>query len=602
MEIPDLGSRVLALDLHRADSAAMTIPCSLSSEEPCTRTWGIEVLGHNPEEIDLSRAVNGTIPMLASHDYEEIPRPGNVEKIRVQNGRLRGVLRFAPTDRGRELWTAVQDGFLDGVSVSYRLNELKQTGMDEPTGLPIYRATNWTLLEASVCNLPADHTVGIGRSRPAERTLMDPNNPIPGNPRIEVIEDHSERKRCSEIMAIGQRVGLQDQAQKAVSEGWSLDQFRGVVVSHLEARSGGTPGDPLPNAPVRFLGRELNQYSLTRGILALCSKDWSDAGFEREVSREAGKRNGRESEGLLIPLEVLTRTITKAGAGANLIGTDHLGGEFIDVLRPVSVAIAAGARILTGLVGNISIPRLVSGSTGYWVDEAGVITESTPVPDAVTMQPKTVGGIVEVTRKMLLQSSPEVETLLQSDLTSMIGTALDRVGLQGGGSNEPSGVLETVGIGSVSVSDAPMSWASTCELIGEIVNDNALSGSLAFVTTPKCHARMLATAKDPGSGGMLWEAAAAGSQAHGIVAGYPAFSTSNCPSTLGAGNLHACIFGNWADLLIGQWGVLEVTVNPYESTAFTKGNVYIRAMIDVDVAVRHAESFAACQDIDPTAV
>jgi HK97 family phage major capsid protein len=333
------------------------------------------------------------------------------------------------------------------------------------------------------------------------------------------------------------------------------------------------------------------------------------SGRAREVSAELEKRSGRRAEGLLFSMQlsgvraaperrVFTTTAPAAGPGSALVQTT-VSPTIIDRLREKIVVRALGATVLTGLIGNLSIPRLKASATGYWVAENTPITASDPQTDQVALTPKHVGGLVEVSRNMILQPSLDVTTLFENDLAQIIAVALDQAAIQGGGTSQPVGLLAGAsGIGSVAlgVAGAAPTWASVISLIAAIDTANALGGSLAFATNAKAVAKMrqtLKTSVDTSSNFLMTDA--------NTLAGYPLASTQNVPSNLVKGAsgavCSALIFGDWSQLVLGFWSELDILVNPFESTAYPKGNVQVRAMATADVELRHPLAFAAISDM-----
>ncbi|SFJ25595.1 phage major capsid protein [Bradyrhizobium sp. Gha] len=346
------------------------------------------------------------------------------------------------------------------------------------------------------------------------------------------------------------------------------------------------------------------EYSLIRAI-AHQSGMAVDAGREIEISQELQRRFGMTPEGMLAPTQIFERRVVTtaapaAGPGSNIIATDLLAGQFIDILRDALATARLGARVLSNLVGNVSIPRLKASATGEWVAENSGLTASDVQLDQVSLSPKHVGALVEVSRNMLQQSTPDVETIIRDDFAALLARAIDKGALIGGGSNEPVGVLSTSGIGDVPGGAAGLAptWANICALVSAVAGANALTGSLGFVTNTKvvgkCTSVLKSTA-DTSSNFILENPGAV------QLAGFPLVQTNLIPSNLvkgGSGTVcSALVFGNWRDLLIGYWSAFDVLVNPYESTAYTKGNVQVRAMATCDVAVRQVKSFAATKDV-----
>lgn len=346
----------------------------------------------------------------------------------------------------------------------------------------------------------------------------------------------------------------------------------------------------------------VRDFSLVRAIAGRAGLDVDDA-RERELSTELARRSGRKPGGFFVPMSVfhepverrvITTTAPAAGPGSNLIATDHLGNEFIDRLRAALRVRQLGARTLTGLMGNVEIPRLKASATSGWVAENAALSTSDMQFENVALTPKHAGAITEFSRNMLMQSSPDIEQLVRRDFAAILAEEVDVVAIDGGGTNEPNGVLKTTGIGSVAIgtNGGPITWSAVVDLIAEVEIDNA-EGS-AFLTNPKVVKSARKTAKVSATDSVMVM------EGPRELAGFPVGVTNLVPSngTKGTGtNLSALIFGNWADLIIGFWSELDILVNPYESTAYSKGNVQVRGMMTLDIAVRHPESFAAITDL-----
>ena len=321
-----------------------------------------------------------------------------------------------------------------------------------------------------------------------------------------------------------------------------------------------------------------------------------DIGREREISAELAKRAGRPVQGIVVPMavfhspverRVLTTTTPGGGPGGNLIATDHRGDLFIDILRARLITQSLGARVLSGLVGNVDIPRRKASNTASWIAENAALTPNDPQFDNVQMTPKHIGALTEFSRNMLLQASPDVEQLIRADFAAILAEGIDRAAIKGGGANEPDGILETAGIGSFDVS--PLTWDGVLEGLADIETANADLGALGWATHPQAVKLMRGTLKvsgDAGAGFIM--------DAPGQLAGYRLASSTVVP-TNGSPAAPSLIYGNWNDLMIGYWSAFEILVNPYEATAYAKGNVQVRGLLTADVAVRHPLSFTAGQ-------
>ena len=409
-----------------------------------------------------------------------------------------------------------------------------------------------------------------------------------------------ELERVRELLATGEHYGATDLARDMINNGGTVSDLNKAILARM-----GKPQPIEAEAPDMHIGlsqREASQYSLVRAINAYIDKDWSQAGFERECSMAVAQKLKRSPQGFFMPVEAMKRdlNIGTATAGGNLVPTDYLAGSFIDILRNKTQVIQLGATTLSDLSGNVAIPRKTSASTAYWVAEGSAPTESQPAFDQVTLAPETVGGFTDYTRKMLLQGSPDIEALVRGDLAATIAVELDRVAIEGSGSgNEPTGILNVTGIGTVAIgtNGGALTWDHIVDLEGEVALDNADEGALGYLTNSTVRKALKKTTKVSGDAGagFIWEP---GNEAgFGRLNGYRAAVSNNVPADLTKGtgtNLSAVIFGNFADLLIGEWSVLDIMVDPY--TFSSTGTVRIVALQDVDLAVRHPQSFAAITD------
>ncbi len=340
--------------------------------------------------------------------------------------------------------------------------------------------------------------------------------------------------------------------------------------------------------------RELKEYSLLKAIRAASTNNWKDAGLEREASEEVEKKLGKPARSFYVPNDVLIEKRdldTTTGAGA--ITTDLLAGSFIDMLYNRMVIRSLGATILSGLSSDIDIPKKTGKSTSFWVGEGDDLTESEALLGQVALTLKTVGGFTELTRKFMTQSSIGAENFVRMDLANTLALAMDLAATFGTGSDDqPKGIANQTGIGLVPIATdgGPVTWGTVVDLETEVSVANADVGSLAYLTNSKVRGACKKIEKVSGSGRFVWE--------NNLLNDYKSEVSNQIPSNLVKGAsgavCSAMLFGNWADLLIGLWGGLDILVNPYIGVS---GATRITAFQDCDIQVRHAESFAICKDI-----
>lgn len=351
---------------------------------------------------------------------------------------------------------------------------------------------------------------------------------------------------------------------------------------------------------------DVQRFSIARAIDAMIEARsgkvdaWETlAPFEREVSEAEAKRIGKRPEGFFVPTDVMNEKRDL------VVGTDSAGGYFkatemqsmIEMLRNRMIVGAAGARTITGLVGDVAFPKQTAGGTAYWVSENGSITEAQQTIGQVLMQPKTLGALTEYSRKLLRQSSVDVENFVRGDLVAVLAREVDRAALHGSGSsNQPTGVAATSGIGSVvgGTNGLAPTWAHITQLEREVAVDNADLGALAYITNPKVRYKLKNTYRNATYGEIpIW-----GDNREQPLNGYTTHVTNQVSAALTKGSssgvASAIFFGNWNELLIGLWSGIDILIDPYTNSG--TGATRIVAMQDVDVAVRHAESFAAMLD------
>lgn len=316
-------------------------------------------------------------------------------------------------------------------------------------------------------------------------------------------------------------------------------------------------------------------------------------GLEKEMHEEALRTNS-DIQGIGIPEFVINSRTALAAGAAGTVGDSSVVGletrDFIESLKARLVLVQAGARVMTGLQGNIVMPTLTSGAAA-WETETGEANDFGLAFGSKNMSPKRLAAFQTLSKQLLIQSSYDVEQILRNDMITAIALAVDDAGIEGGAANTPTGILNTTGIGSVTggASGAAPTWAHIVELEKEVAIDNADIGALAFLTNPKVRAKLKQAVVGTDQS-MVWGAN------NNTLMGYNAYVTTQVPSDLvkNATGLSAIIFGNFNDVIIGQWGGLDVVVDPFTLAKNAQVNVVINSYWDV--LIRNAASFAAMKD------
>jgi HK97 family phage major capsid protein/HK97 family phage prohead protease len=589
---------------------------SISSEAPCDRWFGREILDHGAESVDLTRFDRG-LPLLVDHDTAD--HVGLIEGPEIGTDRkLRGWMRFGRSGRAQEIERDVQDGIRKDMSVGYRIRTMVLEERDEEKG-DTYRATKWAPMEGSIVAVPADIEVGVGRSgdesalpvevvalasAPTEAATKERSmetTPAAPDPGVKVTT--VERGEVAEIARLAKEHDCMDRVSGWLEKGTSVADVQKEIMSVLTERTKATltraGGDVLDLSP-----KDKGRYNLCRAILAQAKGDWRDAGFEREVSDALEKkldssivRHGGMFVPTTLPMEARAQPPLVAGTasvGGNIVFTQ--AGTLIELLRNNLVIQQLGAQFLSGLTGGpLSFPRQITGATASWTGEATSVAGSYLTLDRLTLSPKNLTGWTSYSRSLLAQSTPDVDQMVRADLALIHAIAIDRAGLRGAGTLEPTGIISTSSIGSVTVgtNGGAATFAHIVGLEEAVDIGNALAGSLAYVTTPQVKADLKQTAVLTNTIGVaVW-----GTDSQ--MNGYRAMATNQIPSNLTKGTsttvCHAIVFGNFRELIVGEWATFELLADPI--TLADSGQIKLVTYQMVDVGVRHAASFAACLDV-----
>jgi HK97 family phage major capsid protein len=576
------------------DESDRRVMMSISSTNPVEREFGYEVLEHNAGSVDMEFMSSGKAPLLLDHDARQ--QIGVVERAYMDKDKLRAQVRFSKNAMAEEVYRDVVDGIRGNVSIGYQIQGMTkdENGYKDK---PLYRVNMFKPLEVSMVSIPADSTVGVGRSKPEisgndnsaiqEKTMSAEVVQEPVNTRQPEDQLKEYRNQSSQILELGKRHDEYDLAFRALQEEKSLAEFQAMLLEKKTSKPIDFSVDASP--------KEKRNYSLVRAIQAADAKDWSKAGFELEVSKELAKKQSRQPKGFFVPdFGWQTRTVSTAagatfGAGSNIVPEDYRGDRFIDALISTSILGQVGATVLNGLQGNVAIPKISTSTAAAFIAEGGSVGNNEPDFAQVTMTPKLLANKVAVTRELMIQSDPSVEQLIRNNMVRIFAAKIDNVALKGGGSNEPTGILGTSGIGDVSSGgtsgNANLTYGNVVDIMTEVSQDNALLGNLRWVTHPAVVGKLMQTLVASSTDSRMVM------PTPDSMLGYPVVQTTQAPSS----SPYSLIFGNFADLYVGFFSALDVLVDPYGSAGTATTNLYFYQ--DCDIAVAHAESFAAAQDV-----
>ena len=584
-KVVDMPIRYRNIDLSRAkfiDEDTRTVRIGVSSEEPVERSFGLEILSHKAEDVNMEFINSGRAPLLLDHDMTK--QIGVIEDFRLDETAKRtiAVVRFGKSRLASEVFEDVKDGIRMNISVGYRVNKLMRIKDSKEVA---YRAA-WSPMEVSSVSVPADQSrlVGVGRSQSFKEIKMDNEVNLDEVKAKSAEEVKAELKRNSqEIYKLAERHNQKDLAARAIAEHKTIEEFRGELLETIASKPLETPKD------IGLSKKEMKRFSLVKGINALANPSdraaQKAAEFEFECSAAAAEAYGRNSQGLMLPPEVLrewNQRDLNTSDDAGIVGQDFRGGDFIDALTNSSSVMSAGATLLRGLQGDVKIPKKTGTSTAAFVSSEGTaVAESEMTIGSVNLSPKTLGCFTDVTRQLLTQSSLDVENLIRNDIAQSMALAIDAGALEGSGtSGNPTGIKNTAGINTVTFAGANPTWAETVNMESQVAVDNALIGNLSYIMRADDYGSLKTTEKASGTAQFVVDR-------DGRVNNYSVV-VSNQPTS---GDHY---FGNFSDLLVGFFGGLDIIVDPYTNSS--SGTVRVVGIQMIDVAVRNAVSFCLGND------
>lgn len=609
--------RSFSIERGHVDVEKRTIEVAFSSEAKVLQPFGYEILDH--DSMDLEFLASGRAPVCKDHDLRI--QVGIVEKAWIDSDRKgRAVLRYGKGEVAEAEFQDILDGIRTNISFAYDFVELVSRE-DGKEGEPSTFVLSVRPYEISTVSVPADETVGVGRNK-TEIVNKDKKMTTEVETKQEVAQEaakgeapaisfdvekevrsarEKELNRIREIEALCARHDIKDMQDEAIKSGVSVPVFKGQILERVASKPA-----KLPDAEVDMSAKERESYSLMRALNAAAKKDWSNAGLEFECSKELERKYGRSARGFFVPSNIdwggtgkRDLTVASTNGGSKLKGIDQRGDLFIDALREEILMTKLGARVLTGLQGDIDIPSLTAATTvAFMSNETTAVTEGAPTFGQKQLAPKTCSGWVDISRKLRYQSDPSVEQIVRGDIISQIANKIEDVSFEGGGTGEPSGLINCTNINVVALgtNGAAPTYASTVDMIQQVAIDKGLRGALAYVGSPQAWYKLATTAKVSSTDSQMIL-----NVDMNVLNGYPFHMSTNVPSDLTKGSgssLSALFFGNFNDFYLAFWSGVDIVVD--EASLSTIGGLRIAFFQDVDVTCRHDESFSVIKDMVTT--
>lgn len=370
-------------------------------------------------------------------------------------------------------------------------------------------------------------------------------------------------------------------ALKAEVVALEADEQRAAFLEEAERRSMGKPADKQAAdlekriSVLDAISAQVDQRSLT-GALA-------------EYNQEQ-KRLGIASRGVLVPASIFEkRTAQTTTSAADIVPDDFAPNEYIGLLRNSMLIRSLGARVLPGLRGDLVIPKAATAHTAEWLAEGDALTGSNATYSSIRLTPRHVGAKTELSRQLLQQSSPAVEALIRDDFVQIVSLAVDKAVIHGDGVKEPLGlVLRDGSNGDVQTGTlATLSWATVLELFEKLALVNVTPNGI--LTHPEAVTKLRSTLKTSGLPGYIME--------NGQIGGVNVGVTNQIEAAAGTPTKGRLILGDFSQILIGQWGALDILANPYAQDSFDAGAVQIRILATMDVQARNEAAFVLVEDL-----
>jgi HK97 family phage major capsid protein/HK97 family phage prohead protease len=454
MKIDSPLYREFTFERAAVDEEQRTVSVAFSSEEPVERWFGDEILDHSAGAADLKRLKSGGA-VLWNHNPDDLI--GVVENARIDSDDRRGraVVRFADTPDAESVWQKVRQGVARHVSVGYRVNDLKLD--EEHEGDATYRVTRWTPFEISIVSVPADTTVGVGRSAKEFVTMSEQDKTKPAtkdkDPGVtrddvrkaaaEAIRDEmksaadTERKRVDALRKIGEEYGFPQLALQAIEAGKSEDELRTMILD--ERKTVVKPEMPLPTGGERKEDEKVEVHYRVGKMKAF--RDEKAAFKAGQMIR--AQFFGDEKAARWVEENVKTEFRALAGGintkGGFLVPVE-MDQAIIDLREEYGVARQLGRVVPMGS-DTMQIPRRSGGVTAYYVGENTAITESDKSWDQVNLVARKLAVLSRMSSEVAEDAIINLADDLASEIAYAFAEAEDDAYFNGDGTSTYGGMI-----------------------------------------------------------------------------------------------------------------------------------------------------------------
>lgn len=327
-----------------------------------------------------------------------------------------------------------------------------------------------------------------------------------------------------------------------------------------------------------------NSISIVEAIAAH-AENRSLTGALAEYNQEQ-KRQGVQAKGVLIPHSLFEqRAAQTTTTAAGIVPEDFRADQFVGLLRNSMVVRSLGARLLPNLRGDVVIPRQATTSTAQWLAEGDALVDTGLTFNSITLKPRHVGAITELSRQLLQQSNPAIESLVRSDFIDVVSLAIDKALIHGDGLKEPEGLLTAAtGTGTLG---AP-TWAKVMTVLQGLAMKNIQAS--AWLTHPEVATKLRSMLTTDGLPGWMLDD-------NGRLAGIPVAVTNQLVKKAGTPATGRMIVGDFSEMIVGTWGSVDVVTNMFAEGPFSRGAVQVRILTTCDMVPRREDAFTVIDDI-----